>query len=120
MLDELLSRVNTKLNKIKLIFGDPIKLVISHNDPLIINNTLKKTKQYCAYVGVARHIPITAITINPFYPYYEHGKCKYTANCVNERNLQETMIKHISSVPIINILKEKINYFINTYLTNAK
>ena len=104
-LDKLLSNANQKLNNIKLIFEDPIKLIISGN-PFCVNNIINKAKKLCAYIGVANSIPIIAITINPFYPKFRHSLGTYSSGYIDDVVLEKIMKEHIRNIPVINIAKE--------------
>jgi len=93
-----------KLAGKKLIFPDPIKLMVI-GDINKIHNIFAQLKQKGIEIGIRRPIKIIALTINPYYPKYRFNSDDYEAFYVDKDELYQS-IANMVSVNVYNVVEE--------------
>lgn len=94
----------SKLKGRRLIFADPIKILVTANPvkTLEIFEEMKDTE-----VVVKKDIRILAVTMNPFYPKYRFVSHDYESAFVDKNEMKKTMLS-TCNVPIIDIMTDGV------------
>ncbi|KJS21058.1 MAG: hypothetical protein VR72_12110 [Clostridiaceae bacterium BRH_c20a] len=93
-----------KLSGKKLIFPDPIKLMVI-GDINKIHNIFAQLKHKGIEIGVRKPIKIIALTINPYYPKYRFNSDDYEVSYVDKEKLYEAIAGKVS-VNVYNVVEE--------------
>jgi len=92
-----LAKQSLNLRGKRLIFHDPVKILIS-GDANRIHTSLSALTVFGAHWGVAKSIKPLAVTINPFYPRLRYTGKGYDPAYVNRDFLYESISQHINTL----------------------
>lgn len=99
-----------------LTFDNPLKLLMT-GDQVVIQNMIQDMHNFGIFIGVARRVPLLAITVNPFYPEYRVKTQTYQPAFVDPVRL-EVVIKRHSQVPVYNIVRHGAQGLVDTILVS--
>jgi hypothetical protein len=114
----LTRRLTQNPQRFFLTFADPVKLLVASN-PARYYDLLREVKKTGAIVGVAKRVPLLAVTLNPFYPEYRVESKSYKPAFVDFFRLQVT-VKNSVDVPVYNVVKQGAKGLVDIILANGR
>jgi len=103
-LEELAGFFKKVLYGKRLIFDDPIKLLIA-GDAIRVHKVLCELNGVNSVLGVAEKNKLLALTVNPYYPKYRYESADYQAAYVNSDELLQKISGSIE-IPCFDLIKQ--------------
>ncbi|MDR3565636.1 MAG: hypothetical protein P4N59_29940 [Negativicutes bacterium] len=101
-----------------LVLADPIKLLVGAN-PVGYYELIQQLEKDGVIVGVAKRVPLLAVTLNPFYPDYRVEDKAYRPAYVDFNRLQ-IAVKASVRVPAYNVVKQGAKGLVDIILASAR
>ena len=97
-------RASNRLANKRLIFDDPIKLLLA-GDAVAVSRILQQIAAGSITIGVAKATKLLAVTVNPYYPQYRYNMADYVAAYVDAANLLESVGGNIE-IPCYDVVRQ--------------
>lgn len=114
---DLYEIVRQNSRRLFLAFDNAVKLLMT-GQPESTYSRLEDMRQLGAFIGVARRVPLIAVTINPFfYPEYRVKTQTYKPAFIGPVRL-EILIKNHVQAPVYNVVRHGAQGLVDTILIN--
>lgn len=113
---EYLLQNSHKIQGKRLIFSDPIKMILS-------SDIQRNSKIYASLInkglilGVLKEVRLLAVTVNPYYPRYCPANGDYEAAYVDHTELYNA-VKEASQVPVYDVVQEGAEKLLHHIIDN--
>ena len=102
----------------KLIFADPVKLLVAGKADRF-SGSLEKLESAGFQVGVYKRLPLLAVTINPFYPQYRLESDTYQPAYVDFHRMQ-IAVRNQAKAPVFNVVRQGAEKLVDVIITHSR
>ena len=104
-LEKLAGLRGNELRGKRLIFADPIKLLLAGDAEAVLRVLGKLSVEAGASIGVAKPCKLLAMTVNPYYPKYRYNRADYEEAYVDSFELLSAVSQSVN-VPCFDVVKQ--------------
>lgn len=109
ILEDMIQKYALQLRGQTFLINNPAFLLVGSQEVSHLNQLILKIQEKGISLYTLHHLPILAVTINPFYPKYNRfGKEDYKAAWVDRQELYQQMSRNLD-LPVIDIKEKKGN-----------